>query len=70
MQCIGDECVSRSAARTAHAPTRRTGLRNVALGIICAAAGYVSARPVPDVAGAGHLPILAPPIVMVSHLGN
>lgn len=68
MHCIGDECAppqNSAAPKRARAPL----MRSVAVGAICAGLGYFVAPR--DPAGQHNtLASLAPPLVMVSELGD
>ena len=69
MRCIGDECAKPLVAATsAHA--RVPLLRSIAVGVLCAGLGYFAAhsRPVND--SGRHLVAIAPPLVMVSEIGE
>jgi hypothetical protein len=69
MHCIGDECAvpqeSEARARS-YAPL----MRSVAVGALCAGLGYLAAQSRPLANDAQHLAAIAPPLVMVSELGE
>ena len=68
MRCIGDEC---TPPRNAAVPTPPFPLmRSVAVGALCAGLGYALAQSLFGTRPEQHVAGIAPPLVMVSEIGE
>ena len=69
MQCIGDECGAPQDS-VAQVASRVPLMRSVAVGALCAGLGYFAAGSRPFSDNSQHLAAIAPPLVMVSEIGD
>lgn len=69
MDCIGDECARPHDASVREKP-RTPLIRLFAFGVICAALGFFAAQTHPASEGTRHLIAIAPPLVLVSEIGE